>query len=634
MQLEFKQKISNEELYNSISEYVQTSKSYFVDVVKPLFSKYIDMYNGVFNHEEFNCPSGSYVSKDIQVTVFSIIPDIIKLVFTDEPVKISPQGNEDVELANKMQILLNYQVVNQNNYSEIMETVTIDSLVTGMGIIKCTWDKEIKKEEFVEILDEQSLGFMQSDYNIEIKSIEFRGVNALGINFYNVTYTKDVVVKNQPVYSRIDYRELFFDPLAKNTNEVRYYIHRRLVSADYIRRQADLGIFNKDEVTYILNNQFETGAYTVIDYDDDDNIDYTSYQTNNEYNKSLDTMMLYEFWGKFDINQDGYLEDVIISFIGDRILSVQENTYKMYPFFIFNPYYNIDNILGKSISELISPVQNIKTVLTREYLLNVRKNNNRKIFYKLDNFINPMQLETDEQYVALNESADPRNVFITEPYDVMSNNIQNLISYFDNEVQKISGISDLKGGVRSSSNTTATEATIKYEASNSKIQLIAVHFSLVMKELYKFIIFQNKQFLDNSVVLRLFNNSIEINPSDFENVEFDLNVSVNFGNGTKETRLAAYQTAYKMLCEVVQLGLTDTIKIRNLISKMLEEIGLKDTDSYLISETDLLNKQQEIKSMEEQVLINNPYNAAVGSNIDIQIPQNPVNTDKLPLKVY
>lgn len=634
MQLEFKQKISNEELYNSISEYVQTSKSYFVDVVKPLFSKYIDMYNGVFNHEEFNCPSGSYVSKDIQVTVFSIIPDIIKLVFTDEPVKISPQGNEDVELANKMQILLNYQVVNQNNYSEIMETVTIDSLVTGMGIIKCTWDKEIKKEEFVEILDEQSLCFMQSDYNIEIKSIEFRGVNALGINFYNVTYTKDVVVKNQPVYSRIDYRELFFDPLAKNTNEVRYYIHRRLVSADYIRRQADLGIFNKDEVTYILNNQFETGAYTVIDYDDDDNIDYTSYQTNNEYNKSLDTMMLYEFWGKFDINQDGYLEDVIISFIGDRILSVQENTYKMYPFFIFNPYYNIDNILGKSISELISPVQNIKTVLTREYLLNVRKNNNRKIFYKLDNFINPMQLETDEQYVALNESADPRNVFITEPYDVMSNNIQNLISYFDNEVQKISGISDLKGGVRSSSNTTATEATIKYEASNSKIQLIAVHFSLVMKELYKFIIFQNKQFLDNSVVLRLFNNSIEINPSDFENVEFDLNVSVNFGNGTKETRLAAYQTAYKMLGEVVQLGLTDTIKIRNLISKMLEEIGLKDTDSYLISETDLLNKQQEIKSMEKQALINNPDNAAVGSNIDIQIPQNPVNTDKLPLKVY
>lgn len=633
MQLEFKQKISNEELYNSISEYVQTSKSYYVDVVKPLFSKYIDMYNGVFDHREFNCPDSSYVSKDIQVAIFSIIPDIIKLVFTDEPVKISPQGSEDMELANKMQLLLNYQVVQQNDYSEIMEKVTIDSLVTGMGIIKCTWDKEIKSEEFIDIFDEQSLYWFKSNQDIKIKSIEYNGVGKSGLNYYTATYTKDIVVKNQPVYSRIDYRELFFDPTAKNTDEVKYYIHRRLVTADYLKRQSDLGIFNKDEVTYILNNQFETGAYTVIDYDDDDKIDYTTYQTNNEYNKSLDTMMLYEFWGKFDINQDGYLEDVIISFVGDRILSVQENTYKMYPFFIFNPYYNTDNILGKSISELISSVQNIKTVLTREYLLNVRKNNNRKIFYKLDNFINPLQLETDEQFVALNSEADPRNVFITEPYDVMSNNIQNLISYFDNEAQKISGISDLKGGVRSSGSGTATEATIKYEASNSKIQLIAVHFSLVMKELYKFIIFQNKQFLDNSITLRLFNHNIDINPLDFSNVEFDLNVSVNFGNGTKETRLATYQTAYKMLGEVVQLGLTDTIKIRNLISKMLEEMGLKDTDSYLLSETELLEKQQEIKMKEQQALINNQNKAVAGNNIDIEIPNNPVNTDKLPLQV-
>ncbi len=633
MQKEFKVKIGNEELINSLLEYVSVAKSYYVDEIKPLFRKYYDMYNGVFNHKEFNCPDGSYVSKDIQIAVFSVVPDIIKLVFSDEPVKISAQGSEDVELAKKMQILLNYQVTNQNNYSDIMEKVTVDALVTGMGIIKCIWDKQVKNQEFNEIFDENTLNEMNynNNNNIKIISSEFYGINELGISFYNVKYSKDVVFRNQPLYSRIDYRELFYDPLAANTDEVRYYIHRKLVSADYLKRQADLGILDKNEVSYILNSQFETGAYTVSDYDDDDKIDYSKYETNNYNNRALDTMMLYEFWGKFDINADGYLEDVIITFIGDRILSVQENIYGMYPFFIFNPFYDTESIKGKGISELISPVQNIKTVLTREYLLNVRKNNNRKIFYKLDNFINPLQLETDEQYVALNEDADPRNVFNTEPFDIMSNNIQNIISYFDLESQRISGISDIKGGVKPNSSGTATEATIRYEASNSKIQLIAVHFSLVMKELYKFIIYQNKQFLDNSITLRLFNRDIEIDPFDFSNIDFDLDVSVNFGGGTKETRLATYQTAYKMLGEVMQLGLTDIMKVRNLIGKMLEEMGLKDTDSYLISETELLEKQKELNNLQEQSFNSNQQ--VLGGNMEISdTSDSNVNIDKLPLQ--
>lgn len=629
MKKEFKVSMTDDEIMSVVLEYLSVSKRYYIDNIKPKFSRFYDLYNGVFDYKLNKSPKGTYVSKDIQVAIHSVVPDLIKLVFTDEPVKLSAQGGEDVELANNLQILLNYQITNQNEYTEIMEKVSLQALITGMGILKCVWDKKVNKEETTNILSLLQVEELYKN-NIEIKECIFNGIDENNIEYYEVTYLEDKVVRNQPVYFNVDYRELFYDVSAKNIDDVNYYIHRKLVTLDFIKSKADAGIFNKDVVKKIINKNYEVLNCFVNSYDEDDNLDYTNYSVNNENNKPLDKVMLYEFWGKIDINQDGYLEDVVITFVGNNLLSVQENKYSMYPFFIFNPFYDTEDITGIGISELIEPMQNIKTVLTREYLLNVRKNNNRKIFYKLNNFINPIQLETDEQFIALNEDADPRNVFNSEPFEAFSTNTQNLITYFDTEAQRISGISDIKGGVRQSGSQTATEATIMFEASNSKIQLIATHFCTTMKKLYKFLIYQNKQYLDNSITLRLFNRDININPLDFSNVDFDLDISVNLGSGTKQSRILSYQQAYKMLGELKSIGVTDDIKIRNLAAKMLEEIGLKDVDSYLVSENELIERLKNNQANQANQMINQTPQNQLG-NIEVDGLNN--NSDKLPLEV-
>ena len=629
MKKEFKVSMTDDEIMSVVLEYLSVSKRYYIDNIKPKFSRFYDLYNGVFDYKLNNSPDGTYVSKDIQVAIHSVIPDLIKLVFTDEPVKLSPQGGEDVELANNLQALLNYQITNQNEYTEIMEKVSLQALITGMGILKCVWDKKVVKNETTAILTLSEVNTL-TENNIEIKECIFSGVDEYNTEYYDVTYLEDQVVRNQPVYFNVDYRELFYDVTAKNIDDVNYYIHRKLVTLDFIKSKADAGIFNKDVVKKIINKNYEVLNCFVNSYDEDDNLDYTNYSVNNENNKPLDKVMLYEFWGKIDINQDGYLEDVVITFVGNNLLSVQENKYSMYPFFIFNPFYDTEDITGIGIAELIEPMQNIKTVLTREYLLNVRKNNNRKIFYKLNNFINPIQLETDEQFIALNEDADPRNVFNSEPFEAFSTNTQNLITYFDTEAQRISGISDIKGGVRQTGSQTATEATIMFEASNSKIQLIATHFCTTMKKLYKFIIYQNKQYLDNSITLRLFNRDIIINPLDFSNVDFDLDISVNLGSGTKQSRIMSYQQAYKMLGELKTIGVTDDIKIRNLAAKMLEEIGLKDTDSYLVSENELIERFKNNQANQANQMINQTPQNQLGN---IEVDEMNKSADKLPLEV-
>ena len=153
----------------------------------------------------------------------------------------------------------------------------------------------------------------------------------------------------------------------------------------------------------------------------------------------------------------------------------------------------------------------------------------------------------------------------------------------------------------------------------------------IVEKLYGENIFYEDAF--NSLYPEAIDNAAEdagVEIVDFKNVDFDLNVSVNLGGGTKQEMLLNYQTAYKMLGEIMQLGLTDNIKIRNLLCKMLETMGLKDTDSYLISEQELISNQQQLKLQEQAALMNNAN--AVGGTIDINNTVQP-NQNKLPLQI-
>lgn len=625
-QKKFNVTLKEDDILGIVNDYTETAKSYYTSNLKDDFRKYFEAYKGNLD-EFFNMPNGDYKSLDVNVTINTIIPDIQKLVFTDEPVTIVPRGAEDVEKAQKMQALLNYQITQGNEYNEIMEKVVIDSLIYGTSFVKCQWIKEYEKKEFIE---ELTLSQVQAlEYaGYKVKS-EFIYQNEMGEDVYKATYDAEVIKTDKPVYERLPYWEVFTDPSAKTIDDADYIIHRRLVTLDYLRREEAKG--NLSNVKELIDNAENKSVYYVDNFDEDDFEKYININSNTN-NKPLNTVMLYEFWGKVDINEDGYLEDVIITFCGDYILSVQENNYQMYPFFAFTPFYNTNHIYGKGIAEPSIYPQMVKTVLTRELLFNTRANNDRKMFYKLDDLLAPEQLASDEKYIALRAEANINNVFAPEPFDPISNNIQGVITYFDTEIQKITGISNIKQGVKSSSSETATEATIKYEAANSQIQSIALHYGNTMKALYKFIMLQNQQFLSQSTVIRLFNDFIEINPEDIQDINYDLQVSANLGGGTKETRLRALQSALQMEMQIcLPTGLSNLIHIRNLIKKIFEETGLKDTDNYLISEQELNDKIGQMQAQSQFMQMQGMANPQALNGVDFQSqPQTQINPSELP----
>ena len=244
----------------------------------------------------------------------------------------------------------------------------------------------------------------------------------------------------------------------------------------------------------------------------------------------------------------------------------------------------MDSIAGRGLAELAENTQIIKTALIREILENTRRNNNRKIFYKVDDLLNPSQMVTSEQYVAVRDSADINNIFAPEPFEVISANTFSLVEYFDKENQKITGVSEMKHGLKQSVETqTATEAVIKYESAASQVQTVVLNFAESLKEAYRFLVYQNQRFIDNVQVVRLLNDVIEINPQDIKDIDFDLNISQSLSSGWEDTRRRALNNALAMMIEIGEpRNLTDNMRIRNLMAKILEESGLKDTENYLI----------------------------------------------------
>lgn len=566
----------NKEILQILKNDKSAALNYFNSQIKSDFEKYYELYEGKnIDRKKYRMPESSFISRDVLVTIRRILPDISKLLLSSNPVNITARSGEDEELASKMNSVINYQVTVLNPFHKVFMRLFTDSLITGCGVLKVIWKKEmelktVEKEAALDEIEKLEKSGIKVDYRLE------NPFNEEAV--YKIKYSYEAVKVNQPVFELLPYEEFLYDPKASDVQDAEYIIHRKLVSYDFLKRKEKEGVYrNVDKITQYVSC-----------YEDDviGGIRNNIYETPSQ--KARRKVILNEYWGRIDINNDGLLENVIITYSGDTILSVEENSFDMYPFFVFSPFYSSDSLAGRGIAELAENAQVTKTALIREILENTRRNNNRKIFYKVDDLLNPSQMVTNEQYVAVRDNADINNIFAPEPFEPVSSNTFSLIEYFDKECQRVTGITDMKQGVDSIENKTATEAVIRYESSNSQIQAIAVNFAESLKEVYRFILYQNKKFIDNRQVFRLLNDVIEINGEDIRDVDFDVNVSVSFSTGSEETKRRALNNALSMMIEIGEpRSLTDSIKIRNVLAKILEANGLKDSDKYLISEQSL-----------------------------------------------
>ena len=551
---------------------------------------------------KYNIPGrSSIVSSDVMDTIEWMMPSLMR-VFTasHDIVVIQPMGGEDVTAAEQHQALLNYQFNYKMEGFTKFYTWFKDALIYGFGVIKITWETFYeKKSMFYEEMSEDEFTALSVQTNISIESFdEYEDVSVIEeetpdgmktetvdrITMYrNVSAFIKRNTYSGPWIENIPVSSFYIEPGARSVREANFVGHRVRRTMDYLRRMEREGIYhNVEDVIPYAEGDSEYSELTGMS------------ELEGEYaglNKELiptpsdgrEYKWVWECWVKLDIDGDGLLEPLLITFTDDVLLRVEENPFDHgeAPFETIVPIVDCHRLYGISITDMVVEFQRMKTSLYRNVFDNVA--------FSVNNFY----------LVARNSGTDigalinikPGAVVFTEDVnqsvremkpETLSPALFNLFEYLDTCKENRSGITRYSQGLDSSSlNSTATGVSAIMTASQQRIELIARLLAETgVKYAFRKMISLNQQFITDKMVLRLFNKPLEITPDKLDG-SFDLMVNVGIGAGLKELQQSQMLNLLNILPSLAQLGLVKPKHVHYVVSKLLESMGYKDIENFI-----------------------------------------------------
>lgn len=548
------------------------------------------------------------VSRDIADAIQWAMPALMRIFFGGQSVG-TIQGVEagDEKNAENLSKLINWQLTTQNNFFIVFHLWAQVALLNGIEFIKGRWNSEKKWEKFETIASLQDIDAMNADPNIEITSMVESAVTP---DTFTISGRKISESRNHPVIENIPITEILWDPNATTSiSECRYIIHRKEMSISDLRKMERNGIWKNvktviESISKAKNhNEFSSSGQDMQDvYRRYDGGYFLPNSASFDPKNPRSTVFVYECYTQIDLDGDGILEDAIITFCGDTILRQEENPYGCYPFFTLCPFPAPFKINGDGFAEMLEHLQNLQTALMRQIIINISSNNNRKVAYDASS-LSQEDLVNDNKYIPT--MGDPKNVLKELellPYD---QSVYQFKDSLDSLIERRSGVNRYYQGTTSEAkSSTATGVQAMISASSQRIELVARIFAETgLKDLYRWLIRANQLFLDSAQAVRVNNTPIVIAPDDIAG-KFDYGISVGLGLGETDRKVGNLQMLIQILTTVcLNIGITSPNKIRNAVSKLVEQLGYKDFDQFLLTDQEIQILQQQQAQAQQQAMM-------------------------------
>lgn len=595
-------------LVTALRRDISDAENYQDTVILPTVKERYEIYYADKDYYARKLPRlskvSSLVSTDVTDTIEWALPSLIK-VFTggDEVVTVQGSSEEDDRNAEIMQQLLVYQLQRQNRFFPILYNWMKDALITGMGIIKCYWDR---KEDYQLLEQSMNMRAFQelTQQNVEIQSVE--GPDMFGI--VRVQYLSPYYVKNAPVIENILVSELLYSSDAKSLDEANFVAHKKKVTMSYLREREQQGIYaNVDQIT----PKPKTG---IMNDDQVEQVIGDNYQgTSQEADDARAEVTLYECYTKLDWNNDGVLEDMIITIVDDVILRVEPNYMGRHPFFAISPTKDPHRIwVKRSYAELIGELQDLKVALTRQIVQNIALTNDPKMILAED-AINIDDYVKGRAVIRKKANHPMQDVAMSMPVNQLSPYTYQFLEYIESQKENRTGITRYNQGLDANTlNKTATGISQIMGASTQRLELIARMFAETgVYELFRFMIGLNQKFIDQNTVIRLTNKELAISPDDLQG-NFDLIVNAGISIASKESTQLMLQSMLTALMQVRAAGIPIVTpdNVYNLFKKWIEAAGFKNYADYITDPAVVQQRMATEYQLKMQVLASLPPQAA------------------------
>ena len=597
----------NKTVVRYVQNDIQRAEAYQASIVEPAVRERYEIYYADKDYYRQKFPilskTSDLVSTDVADTIEWALPSLMK-VFTgsDEVITIAGVTEEDDTKAETMQELLVYQLQRQNNFFTVLYNWMKDSLIVGMGIITCYWERTEGYTTETAVLNNEALqALTQTGVTIE----DIQGPDQFGD--FSVTYQLPYYRKNAPKLENILVSEFLYSPDAKSLEEANFVAHKRKVTMSYLREREAQGVYaNIDDIRV-------NGNYNGMNVDQVEQVIGDNYvDINKDEQTARQEVVIYECYTKIDINNDGILEDMIITICGDTIIRMEQNYMGRHPFFAISPTKDPHRIwVKRSYAELIGELQDLKVALTRQIMQNVALTNDPKMLLdesaiNIDDFVQGRKVIRMKAGHSMNEVAMPMNITPLAPQTFQ------FLEWIEGQKENRTGITRHNQGLDANSlNKTATGISAILGQSAQRLELVARMFAETgLSELFRFMVSLNQKFIDQQTVIRLTNKELKISPEDLDG-SFDLIVNAGISIATKESTIMATQTLLTALMQANAGGymVSTPENIYNLFKKWIESIGFKNYGDYITDPNVTQQRMVMEMQLKQQVLSQLPPDA-------------------------
>jgi len=429
-------------------------------------------------------------------------------VSSSKIIKAMPVTFEDGLAARQNELLLNTQFCRQfDRYNFVTKLVKVLTM-EGTAVIQTGWDYEDKEVE---------------------REVEVVKMDEYGNEYVATEVVKDIkVLKNKPSAKVCRNKDIYVDPTCMDNMEgAQFVIYRYETDLSTLRQ--DVRYKNLDKVAKAADNS--DSDYTAQDK--------TGFTFKDDARKKL---VVYEYWGNYDVNDDGIAEAIVCAWVGNTIIRLQSNPYpdQKHPFIVV-PFSSVPfQLHGESSAELLSDSQKIKTAVLRGLIDNMAQSNNGQVGVKkgaLDT-INRKKFVSGSNF----EFNGTPNDFWFGSYNVLPNSAFDVLGLMNNEIESLTGVKGFSGGISGNSlGGTATGARGALDATATRrLNLVRNISENAIKPLIRKWMAYNSEFLSEEEVIRVTNEEfVPIKRDDLlGNIDIDIEISTAEDNAAKSQELS------------------------------------------------------------------------------------------------
>lgn len=582
-------------------------------IVSREISDSLDNYDNEYSSDRIKAldyylaePFGNEVEGKSQV-VDTTVSDVIEQVMpslmrvfcgSDKYVRFSPRSGEDAEAAEQASDYVNYVIAHDNDGYRIIDTWIRDSLLFKIGVVKFYYDDTTTvEEETYENLNDAELALILNNPDVDVVEQSTNVTNVMMPDGSEVAAAEsfDMKVKVTRKSGRIKIEnvppeEFLFNRRAKSLDDARFVCHRTTMTVSEL---ISMG-YDEDEIR-------EHVGSTRVELEEERDVRFGDIGSGSDTmpaDESQQEVAVFDSVILMDADGDGIAERRRILSIGDMGAHVLENEVTDHiPFAVISPINMPHRLIGRSIFDLTKDVQQIKSVLMRQYLDATYLS------------VNPRTIAVEGQ-VNLDDLLDgtaggiirTRNAGAVQTLSGqgVGGEVMPLLKFMDEVKSNRTGISAASAGLDPNAlqSTTASAVAATVKGAGQKIESFCRNIAEGgMKDLFRGILLLSTKYSQERRIIRLRNKFVPIDPREWQS-QFDIVVNVGLGTADDEQKIAFLtQIASKQEEILKTLGADNPLCSLQQYASTLREIaeigGFKDSGKFF-------NDPQMVSQMVEQ----------------------------------